>query len=87
MNASPILLQKKYSRIIVLFAEQANISLREALDFFYRSLVYDMMKNGIADYHCMSDGYLSEDLTEEYKAKHIQDGAIIHKRGTFYDLS
>lgn len=69
MNANPILLQKKYSRIIVLFAELAGISLREALDFFYRSLVYDLMKNGISDYHCMSDGYLSEDLNEEYKEK------------------
>ena len=66
MNANPILLQKKYSRVIMMFAELAGISLREALDFFYRSIVYDLMKNGISDYHCMSDGYLSEDLYEEY---------------------
>lgn len=66
MNANPILLQKKYSRIIALFAEQNGISLREALDFFYHSSVYDLMKNGISDMHCMSDGYLAEDLREEY---------------------
>lgn len=77
MNANPILLQKKYSRIIILFAEQANISLREALDFFYCSLVYDMMKNGIADYHCMSDDYLSEDLTEEYKEKRKKGESVL----------
>ena len=39
MNANPILLQKKYSRVIMMFAELAGISLREALDFFYRSIV------------------------------------------------
>lgn len=34
MNASPVLLQKKYVRILDLFAQNENISLDDALDFF-----------------------------------------------------
>ena len=35
MRAHPILLQKKYARIIELFAKEMNISLDEALGIFY----------------------------------------------------
>ena len=35
MNANPILLKKKYSRVIECFAEQKGISLDAALDFFH----------------------------------------------------
>lgn len=34
MNASPILLQKKYVRVIKLFSEKQKLSLRDALEFF-----------------------------------------------------
>ncbi|GLG92075.1 hypothetical protein Selli2_35020 [Sellimonas catena] len=34
MTANPILLQKKYTRIIVLFAEKEQLSLDDALCFF-----------------------------------------------------
>lgn len=34
MNAHPVLLQKKYARIIAGFAEKEKISLENALDFF-----------------------------------------------------
>ena len=40
MMANPILLQKKYARVIECFAKQQGISLDEALDLFYRSEVY-----------------------------------------------
>lgn len=40
MKANPILLQKKYSRVIELFAQQQGISLDAALEFFYHSEVY-----------------------------------------------
>ena len=36
MTANPILLQKKYSRVIECFAKQQGLSLDAALDFFYR---------------------------------------------------
>ena len=69
MKANPILLQKKYSRVIACFAERQGISLDAALDFFYRSEVYQLMRAGVSDMHCMSDAYLAEDLAEEYSQK------------------
>lgn len=69
MKANPILLQKKYSRVIECFARRQSISLSAALDFFYRSEVYQMIRDGVSDMHCMSDAYLAEELELEYKEK------------------
>lgn len=66
MNANPILLQKKYARIIEAFSKKEGITLDEALGFFYHSETYDFMKNGVSDMHCMSDAYLTENLEQEY---------------------
>ncbi len=65
MNANPILLQKKYCRIVQMFARQQNISLDTALDFFYRSELYRLIRDGVSDLHCMSDLYLAEELRRE----------------------
>ena len=62
MTANPILLQKKYCRVIELFAKQQGLSLDAALDFFYYSQVYQLIREGVSDMHCMSDQYLAEDL-------------------------
>lgn len=67
MEANPILLQKKYARIVYAFAKTVNITTREALDFFYHSITYKDMSQGISDMHCRSDGYLVQELEEEYK--------------------
>lgn len=67
MNANPILLQKKYSRVIERFSEQQGISLDAALDFFYHSDVYKLMRDGVSDMHCMSDAYLAAELEQEYR--------------------
>ena len=40
MRANPILLQKKYSRVVECFAEKQGLSLDEALGLFYYSGVY-----------------------------------------------
>ena len=66
MNANPVLLQKKYARILELFASRENITLDEALGFFYHSTLYDLLKDGVSDMHCMSDDCLTEDLQNEY---------------------
>lgn len=66
MTANSILLQKKYSRIIARFAKQQRISLDAALDFFYHSELYLLLRDGISDMHCMSDEYLAEELQQEY---------------------
>ncbi|WP_245898283.1 DUF3791 domain-containing protein [Glaesserella australis] len=63
--ANPILLQRKYARIIVLLATQLHISLAEALDCFMFSKTYEMMSEGIADLHCLSDDYLVEEILRE----------------------
>lgn len=67
MNANPILLQKKYARIVELFAKENHISLGQALDIFYHSERYTLMSEGISDMHCMSDEYLVQELEEELK--------------------
>ena len=72
MNANPILLQKKYSRVIECFADKMNISLNDALDFFYRSELYCLMRDGVSDMHCMSDEYLADELILEYKERDIR---------------
>ena len=71
MNANPILLQKKYSRVIECFAGRQGISLDAALDFFYHSQVYRLIRDGISDMHCMSDVYLAEELEQEYWEKNF----------------
>ncbi len=57
MTANPILLQKKYDRVIECFAKQQGLSLDEALGLFYHSEVYQLMRDGVSDMHCMSDAY------------------------------
>lgn len=69
MMANPILLQKKYVRVIECFAKKQGISLDEALDLFYRSEVYQLMREGVSDMHCMSDLYLAEELRLEYEER------------------
>ena len=69
MEANKTILQMKYARIVSIFAEQVDMSLEDALDFFYESYVYRMMNDGIADIHCRSDGYLAELLKEEWEKK------------------
>lgn len=69
MNASPILLQMKYARVVAAFAKLAGLSLSDALDFFYKSDEYKLVSRGVSDLHCMSDMYLAEDLLEEYRER------------------
>lgn len=70
MNANPILLQKKYSRVIECFANKVGISLDLALNFFYHSEVYQLVHEGVSDMHCMSNEYLADELKAEYLVKH-----------------
>ncbi|UTC67411.1 MULTISPECIES: DUF3791 domain-containing protein [unclassified Treponema] len=65
MTANPILLQKKYARIVALYAERTGLSLSSSLKKFYHSIVYKLMSQGISDMHCMSDDYLVEELLSE----------------------
>ena len=60
---------KKYSRVIECFAKQQGLSLDAALDFFYHSQVYQLIRDGVSDMHCMRDMYLAEELKQEYSQK------------------
>lgn len=66
MEANQILLQKKYSRVVEAFAQSEGISTRQALDFFYHSIIYKDMSEGVSDMHCRSDEYLVQELEDEY---------------------
>ena len=46
-----------------------SISFDDALAFFYLSDVYRLISEGVSDMHCMSDGYLAEELEIEYNKK------------------
>ena len=65
MNANPILLQKKYARVVELFAKENAITIENALDIFDHSQLYELMSNGVSDMHCMSDEYLVQELINE----------------------
>jgi hypothetical protein len=65
MKAHPTLLQLKYDSIIETLSKRANISLREALDMFYKSPIYEEISQGISDMHCRSDGYLADEVMQK----------------------
>ncbi|MBQ2664358.1 MAG: DUF3791 domain-containing protein [Clostridia bacterium] len=69
MTANKTLLQRKYSRIISLFAEKADLSKEEALEKFYHSKTYDLVSQGVSDLHCRSDLYIVDELLIEYGYK------------------
>ena len=72
MTANRTLLRMKYARVIQLFSEKAEITMEEALDFFYHSMEYKLLREGVSDLHCMSDDYLAEDLTRERMGSHSE---------------
>ena len=49
--------------------QKLGLSLDAALDFFYHSQVYQLIREGVSDMHCMSDAYLAEELEQEYAEK------------------
>ena len=67
--ANPILLQKNMLASLSALPNKQGISLDEALDLFYRSEVYQLMREGVSDMHCMSDLYLAEELRLEYEER------------------
>ena len=69
MNANATLLQKKYARIVELYAQTYQVTLETSLDRFYRSDLYQLISRGVSDLHCMSDAYLAEELHEEWNSK------------------
>ena len=65
MQANSIILQMKYARIIECIAKMKKISLEDAMKIFYSSKTFELISNGVADMHCMSDKYLAEEICSE----------------------
>ena len=72
MRAHPVLLQKKYARIITLLAERLSVTTIRALEVFYHSDTYELMREGVADMHCRSELDLVDEILDE-----LQDVKII----------
>ena len=65
MQANKVILQRKYARIVQMFADKSGISYEEALGMFYDSKTFEFISEGVADMHCMSDEYLVDELMME----------------------
>jgi len=65
MKADKAILQLKYDSVIETLSKKKGITLREALDVFYKSAVYREMREGISDMHCRSDLYLAEEIIKD----------------------
>lgn len=68
MTANKNLLRRKFAKVIEAYALSSGCSLDEALDRFYRSQTYELMRDGVSNMHCMSEAYLAEELMEEFSA-------------------
>ena len=69
MEASRIILDMKYARIIEILAQQLHLTREEAMDLFYKSPVFELIDKGVADLHCRSDQYLADEIIKEAKSK------------------
>ena len=65
MIANKIILQRKYACIVQIFADKTGRSYEEALGLFYDSKTFELISEGVADMHCMSDEYLVDELMME----------------------
>ncbi len=65
MTANKNLLRMKFARVIEAYAARTGCSLAQALDRFYKSQTYELMRDGVSDMHCMSEAYLVDELIEE----------------------
>ena len=69
MEASRIILDMKYARIIEILAQQLHLTREEAMDLFYNSPVFELIDKGVADLHCRSDQYLADEIIKEANSK------------------
>lgn len=44
-----------------------HVSADEAMDMFYNSQTFQLISEGVADMHCLSDKYLAEEVLREQK--------------------
>jgi hypothetical protein len=66
MEANKILLQSLYKKIILEFSSRTDKNLEESMTYFYTSLIYELISEGVSDLHCRGAKYLAEELMLEY---------------------
>ena len=77
MTANRNLLRMKYAKVIEAYAMRTGINLDEALRRFYNSPVYEMMRDGVSDMHCMSAPYLVEEIKGLFNSGDISAGNMV----------
>jgi hypothetical protein len=48
-----------------MYSSRYNTDLRQAMDLFYKSDTYQLMREGISHMHCRADEYLAEEIHME----------------------
>ena len=48
--------------------------IKKAMNIFYTSQIYQLMRNGISDMHCRSDLYLAKEIEDEKKKLNLCKG-------------
>ena len=66
MKANRTVLRMKYGRIVAQFAAENHFDNEKALRMFYDSKTWELMSEGVSDFHCLSDNYLVDNLNREY---------------------
>jgi hypothetical protein len=69
MQANKVILQKMYTKIIMEFSNNTGKDVIESMDYFYNSITYDLIKDGVSDIHCRGYKYLADELMLEYGFK------------------
>jgi hypothetical protein len=54
-----------YNGTITEYAEMTGVPIRESLGALYTSRLYSLIRRGVSDMHCRSNGYLAEELRRE----------------------
>lgn len=64
-QANETLLQRKYARIVNKLAIRLGVPSLRALDLFYRSRTYMLIRMKVGELHCMGDEYLVDEIIIE----------------------
>ena len=64
-DSTQIIKSARCARVIQMLSTMYGISLSEATDMYYNSETSNMIEGGVADLHCRSEKYLSEEIWKE----------------------
>ena len=64
-DSAQIIKSARCARVIQMLSTMYGISLNEATDMYYNSETSNMIEERVADLHCRSEKYLSEEIWKE----------------------